>query len=632
MKVAVVAMSVLGALRLTAQTPAQSRLLNALPTGVRATQLVVSTDTQRVYFTDSTRALWLYIRATNAATRLADAEVWDLTIGAKDKLLAYRRVDRESGAQHIFVLPVDARTGVAAGRERRVSAMEGDSPAISPDGKSIAFARDDSVGVGQGVVVASLNGGRELTVVPVGRSGIGSIRWALDGRSLIYTVNPPVVCFPDWSCLPYKNNAPSIFGSLHRVPATGGASTTIVARAATGWPGPSPDGSLIVYADTGFSGRLVVADSTGRTLTTITPPGRETIEGWLPPATLVFSDRGDTRRLLTLPIAGGTPRLLLDTLPPFFEPVWSPNSESFSMTACLTEQCEMRIWSADGTLRRTVSLPDRYVGGALWSPDGAHIGYFGGTTTNNRHLSVIDVVAGTVRQGAMMSSNSATFLWTADSRSAIVANTTGGSGAQRKVVFQSVDVDGTARTLREFVIGATPSVGMAISPTIGLVMRSGELHRVVFAGDSADAVVVPKTNGRYNGIVAVSPAGERVVLRHSADSTGDVQTLEVLTSDARPVATIETPFPIVGSMRMLPRGDQLVVFGLPSETEPEAALYLVDVTTKQSRKIAPIPLRQATGDLAVSPDGRTLLYTLTGTTSPRVFTMDLSTLKSGGRR
>ena len=154
----VVAISVLGALNLTAQAPAQARLVNALPAGKRATQLVVSSDTQRVYFTDSTRALWVYVRATKAATRLADGEVWDLTIGAKDKLLAYRHVDRESRAQHIWVLPVDTRTGLAAGRERRVSALEGDSPAISPDGNSIAFARDDSVGVGQGVVVVPVNG------------------------------------------------------------------------------------------------------------------------------------------------------------------------------------------------------------------------------------------------------------------------------------------------------------------------------------------------------------------------------------------------------------------------------------------------------------------------------------------
>jgi Tol biopolymer transport system component len=413
---------------------------------------------------------------------------------------------------------------------------------------------------------------------------------------------------------------------VHRVPAAGGASTTIVARAATGWPGPSPDGSLIVYADTGFSGRLVVADSTGRTLTTITPPGRETIEGWLPPATLVLSDRGDIRRLFTLPIAGGTPHLLLDTLPPFFEPQWSPNGETFSMTACVTEKCEMRIWAADGALRRALSLPDRYLGGAAWSPDGSRIAYFGGSNAS-RHVSVVDVAAGTVREGAALAATTTNLLWTADSRAELVSNVLG-TGAQRKVVFQRADVAGTVQTLRELAIGPAPSFGSAVSPTIAIVNRNGELHRVVFDGDSSDAVVVPKTKGRYANLFAFSPGGERFALRHSADSAGDFQTLEVLTADARPVATIETPFAIVGSTRMLPRGEQLVAFGLPTESDPEAALYLVDVATKQSRKLVPVSLRQATGDLAVSPDGRTLIYTVTGTTSPRVFTMDLSPLKA----
>ena len=615
-----------------AQSPAQSRLINALPAGVRATQLVVSSDTQRVYFTDAERALWLYVRATKAATRLADGDVYDLTIGAKENLLAYRRLDRESGAQHIWVLAVDARTGLAAGRERRVSALEGDSPAISPDGNWIAFARDDSVGVGQGVVVASVSGGRERTIVPVMHSGVGSIRWSADGRTLIYAVNPPVICFPDWSCLPYKKNAPSVFGSVHRVAVAGGATTTVVARAATGWPGLSPDGSLIVYADTGFSGRLVVADSAGRTLTTITPPGRETIEGWLPPAGLVLSDRGDTRRVFALPIAGGASRLLVDTLPEFSDPAWSPNGESFSMAGCIDARCEIRIWSADGGLRRTISLPDRYFGGAAWSPDGKRIGYFGGPQNGNRHLSVVDVAGGSVRQGVAMTSNATSLLWTADSRAAIVSNTTGGTGAQRKVVFQRVEIDGATRTLREFAIGATPSVGNAISPTTAIVMRNAELHRVVFDGDSSDDVVVPKTRGRYAGVFARSPGGERVAFRHSADSAGDVKTIEVLTADGRPVTTIETPFPIAGGMKMLPGGEQLVVFGLPTETEPETAAYLVDVATKQTRKLVAMELRLTTGDLAISPDGRTLVYTLTGTTAPRVFTLDLSTLKGGRRK
>jgi len=628
---AVAALSVLGALHLAAQTPAQSRLINALPTGVRATQLVVSNDTQHVYFTDSTRALWLYVRPTKASTRLADGDVWDLTIGAKDRLLAYRRVDHESGAQHIWVLPVDARTGLATSRERRVSALEGDSPSISPDGNSIAFARDDSVGVGQGVVVAPASGGRERTIVPTLRFGVGGIRWSADGRSVIYTASAAVQCIPDWSCLPYKNNAPSTFGSLHRVPATGGASTTIVAHAATGWPGVSPDGSLIVYADTGFSGRLIVADSTGRTLTTITPPGRETIEGWLPPATLVLSDRGDIRRLFALPIAGGTPRLVLDTLPPFFEPVWSPNGERLSMAACVTEKCEMRIWSAHGTLVRALPLPDRYFGGAVWSPDGAHIGYFGGPSNASRHLSVVDVATGTVREGAALAATINALVWSADSRSAIVSNVLG-TGAQRKVVFQRAGVDGTVQTLHELAIGPAPSFGSPVSPTTAIVNRNGELHRVAVEGDSSDVVVVPKTNGRYANLLSFSPGGERVALRHSADSAGDFKIIEVLSSDARSVATVETPFSIVGQLRTLPGGNQLVAFGLPTETEPEAALYLVDVATKQSTKLVPIPLQRATGDLAVSPDGRTLIYTLGATTSPRVFTMDLSMLKGGARK
>src|SRR5262249_44963129 len=159
---------------------------------------------------------------------------------------------------------------------------------------------------------------------------------------------------------------------------------------------------------------------------------------------------------------------------------------------------EMRIWSADGALRRIVSLPDRYLGGASWSPDGKSVGYIGGPSAGNRHVSAVDVAPGSVRQGATLASNNGTFLWTSDSR-AMIASIVSGTGAQRKVVFEHVDADGTSRTLRELVIGPTPNFGVAISGTIAVAMRNGELHRVTLDGDSSDVLIMPRAAGRYAG-------------------------------------------------------------------------------------------------------------------------------------
>jgi hypothetical protein len=240
----------------------------------------------------------------------------------------------------------------------------------------------------------------------------------------------------------------------------------------------------------------------------------------------------------------------------------------------------------------------------------------------------VDVAAGRARDLPALPGSTGFFLWTADSRAIIASTTTGGNGAQRKVVFQRFGLDGSARTLRELTIGPTPSAGAAISATAAIVMRDGELHRVVFDGDSSDVVVVPKTAGRYVGFFPVSPNGERVAARHSTKADGDLRTIEVLGADGRLVTTIETPFSLFGGPTGVRWFDdqQLIVLGASLE-QSEAGVYLVDIVTKQPRKLMTLPLFQATGDLAASPDGRTLLYGLSGLTTPRVFTLDLSRLE-----
>src|SRR4051812_17367391 len=208
-------------------TPAQVRLNDVLPSGTRTTQLAVSADLRRAYYGDSARALWFYDRATKKAIRLTDAAVGDLALSPAGNALAYTRTAVESADQHIWVLPLDAGTGAAAGPERRVSASPGDVPSISPDGKLVAFARDDSIGVGQGIVVVPIAGGAERTVVPNQRSGISSIRWSPDGRALYYSVNAAVACDPEWSCLELKPEFKRTSGTMQRVSLTGGAPTVL---------------------------------------------------------------------------------------------------------------------------------------------------------------------------------------------------------------------------------------------------------------------------------------------------------------------------------------------------------------------------------------------------------------------
>src|SRR6185503_21264186 len=192
--------------------PPQTQLIDVLPPSTSATQLALTADAQRVYYGDSTRALWFYDRGTKRTVPLAPGEVFDLTLSPRADALAYARATLSGAAEHyIYVLPLDARTGLPSGPERRVSVTPGDAPAIAPDGKSLAFARDDASGVSQSVAVIELGSlasmtGRvtERTLAGSLHSSISNIRWSPDGQSIYFGVNPPVPCNPDWSCLELK--------------------------------------------------------------------------------------------------------------------------------------------------------------------------------------------------------------------------------------------------------------------------------------------------------------------------------------------------------------------------------------------------------------------------------------------
>ena len=614
------------------QAPPESRLANALPTGIKVTQLVISSDTQRVYFTDSARALWLYSRSTKATTRLADGEIWDLIISPTDDALAFRRIEHESAAQFIWVLPLNKSTGLAAAREKRVSQLEGDSPAFSPDGKQVAFARDDSSGVGQSIVIVPASGGRERPVVPMLKRSVSQIRWSPDGRTLLYGVDPPVACIPDWSCLPLKPQFQTIFGAIERVPIGGGPSTTVVPRVSRGIPGLSPDGSRLVYTDTGFPQRLVVADASGRVITSFAVPQRQTIEAWMAPATLVLSDRGDVRRLNAYSIRDGATRVLADTMQQLADPSPSPSGELIATAHCAApERCELHLSAMDGSLRRTIALPDQFGGNSAWSPDGNWFAYVGGPPNGVRRVDLVEVASGRVQQLPPLGVTSAVSpRWTQDSRSVILTITTG-NGAQRRIAFRRVGIDGKTRMLREFTLGPAPSGGYAVSDTSAFVLRDGALRRLVFDGDSSDVLVapLPSGGGRYSG-VTVSPEGNRFAFRRSLEPDGDFRALDVLNEAGEKLSSIDVPFPIFNgpnALRFLPGGTRLVVYGAPGESYPDSGIYLVDLSTRSINKLVTVPIMSTTGELSLSRDGTTVFYVLAGTTSPRVFTMDLSRLE-----
>src|SRR5262249_19248049 len=127
-------------------------LRDAFPADAKVEQFALTADARRTYFTTPSGDIWFYDRGAGQKTRLVEGNVWDLAISASQTALAFTRGGTSRSQQHVWALPLDPKTGLAAGGARQASAQSGDTPSLSPDGRWIAFARDDPNGVAQSVV------------------------------------------------------------------------------------------------------------------------------------------------------------------------------------------------------------------------------------------------------------------------------------------------------------------------------------------------------------------------------------------------------------------------------------------------------------------------------------------------
>jgi Tol biopolymer transport system component len=282
---------------LISQTP-QSQTGSLPPNGAAEQVPLVEAGKRTIYLARGGE-LWAFDQASSTPTRLVAGRIWDVAVSAKGDLLAYVKGGEERTDHFIYLQSLDPRTDLPQGSERRLTSVQGDAPAISPDGRFIAFARDDSSGVGQSLFVVPATGGKERLVAAAMPSSIRSIAWTPDGKTIYFGVNPPVPCVPEWSCLPLAQSQRR-WATIRRVSASGGAVTTVVSSAQSPSPGLSPDGSTIVYRANDGSRKWIVAEPDGSTRTTLTLTQTQVMQTWSGNATLILGESSFGRGLRSL--------------------------------------------------------------------------------------------------------------------------------------------------------------------------------------------------------------------------------------------------------------------------------------------------------------------------------------------
>jgi Tol biopolymer transport system component len=619
------AMASLLARSAVAQTPAVAtrEVRNVVPAGAAVEQFVMTPDSQRTYYRLSTGGVWMYDRTANATSRIIDGVVWDLALSRTKDVLAYTKVGDTRREQHVWVIPLSAETGLPSGKERRVSTHSGDVPSISPDGKRIAFARDDETGVGQTVVVVPVAGGSERVIAPAQPSGVSSIRWTPDGKTVYFGVNPPVPFTCAESCLSgARESRPP--ATIRRVGSTGGAVETI---ATVGLPGPglSPDGKFIVFGDTGAPRRLIVADADGRRLKTFTVASPQTPHGWTGSSTLLTLATGQATRLRTLTLPDGAPRTVFETNDFAIEPSWTPDGRSVTVTRFAGRGCELNLMNSDGSPQRSIVLAKAGACvNASWTNDQRWVVFTHYQPNEKPVVMAVEAATGQSKELRAFADGNVP-QWTLDHDVVYLAEGTRGGDGSRRAIWQ-IDLTGNATLVREVAVEEGGSVAV-LDRNQAMVTRKGSRDvRLIALANGEERIIPVATSGFVSPRASLSVDRQWVGFLAGADNT-QLTRVELVKLDQTARRTIDLPFPAdAANLLVLPGATGAVVAERRRPDQP-ANVYFVSAPANAATKLFSYVVMGRPAELALSPDGRTVLYLLTEPLPPTISALDITTIR-----
>jgi Tol biopolymer transport system component len=353
-------------------------------------------------------------------------------------------------------------------------------------------------------------------------------------------------------------------------------------------------------------------------------PPAQTLVGWLSGSTALVASGGNVRRMRAVSLAGGPSRVLADDAEQLFEPSWSPDGSLMITIARTTPHAELRLQHADGSGARTVSLPEQYAFGATWSPDQKRIVYVGLSDTQNSHVSIVELASGRAEPlFDLRADENVSLRWLPDSHTLILTETIGRPDTGRRVAFRKLEPGGATSVLREITLGPLPGGGMSVDDTTAVVRQNAQdgYHALRLNGDGPDRDILPPP-ARDASAASLSADARWLIFRHGPAPGESGSVVELYRVDGTDHKTISVPFQVGPNPKMIPGGTDLIALESARATG-ESGVYLVS-GAQPPRQLFTYSSQNLPPDVAISPDGRTLLYLLVETVPPSIRTMDVS--------
>jgi Tol biopolymer transport system component len=239
-------------------------------------------------------------------------------------------------------------------------------PALSPDGRQIAFQRYTNKNAVPQIWVMNANGSGQKQLT---RGGAAEHpQWSPDGKKILFQGFLGDSSDEFWVINANGSGRVRLTYSPHHVDVSGAS-----------W---SPSGQLIVFARDPIdvpstSGGIYVVSVDGTGLKRLRPaPNRGAVElespAWSPDGSkIAYMQNGPAVAIWTMSADGSEPQRVAG--PAYGPPAWSPDSTRIAFTYF----SRVSVVNADGTTDRTAS--DTYIGRDLaWSPTGSQVAFAAG--------------------------------------------------------------------------------------------------------------------------------------------------------------------------------------------------------------------------------------------------------------